>query len=90
MRVYIGKFRYYYDGGVEVVVATSQERVEQELARLMTDYIEPLKQELGHPIPTSYRDLHHLGLNHEWFSVDWSIEKVHSDGHILKYVMEEI
>lgn len=91
MKVYVGKFRYYYDGAVAIVVATTQERVEQELVKMMLDYIEPLQDEIQEsPIPTSFSELNCLGWNHEWFTAEWEIANVHSDGHILKYAMETI
>ena len=34
MKVYVGKFRYIYDGDTDVIVATTQERIEQELIKM--------------------------------------------------------
>ena len=40
MKVYTGTFRHCGDSDMEIVVATTVERIEQELIRLMKEYVE--------------------------------------------------
>jgi len=42
------------------------------------------------PPQQNYNDLTEIGYNNEWFEVTYDTQKVHSDGHILKHVMETI
>src|SRR6056300_1220998 len=45
MKVYVGKFRYVYDGETEVIVATTQSRIEQELVKRAQQYVEHFDEE---------------------------------------------
>jgi hypothetical protein len=93
MKVYVGKFRYIYDGETECVVATTECRVEQELVKLAQQYVEFLdedeKSELDESCNT-FKTWQELGWDNEWFSLDYQLCEVHSEGHILKYAMETI
>ena len=93
MKVYVGKFRYYYDGDTDVVVATTKERIEQELIQLAERYVEYLdEEEKGELVGSSntFDAWQQLGWNNEWFDLQWHQTKVLSDDHILKHVMETI
>ncbi len=93
MRVYVGKFRYYYDGDTDVVVATTKERIEQELIRLAERYVEYLDEEEKDELvgnPNTFDAWQELGWNNEWFDLQWHRTTVLSDDHILKHVMEEL
>ena len=90
MKVYVGKFRYIYDGDTDVVVATTKERIEQELIQLAERYVEFLdwteRASLGKT--NSFNDWNEIGCNNEWFEMQWVETKVLSDDHILKHAME--
>ena len=90
MKVYTGTFRYIGDGEIETIVATTVERIERELVRLMTDYVEWVNDCDGKEIPTDFDGLQQMGWDNEWYDVWWNCTDLLSDGHILKYVMEEI
>jgi len=93
MRVYVGKFRYIYDGDTDVVVATTQNRIELELIQMAERYVEYLdaseKEELDESINT-FNAWQALGWDNEWFELQWQLCEVKSDGHVLKYAMETI
>ena len=93
MKVYVGKFRYYYDGDTDVVVATTKERIEQELVRLAERYVEYLdddeKEEYVNNAST-FDAWQELGWNNEWFDLQWVRTTILSDEHILKHAMEAI
>ena len=93
MKVYVGKFRYIYDGDTDVVVATTQNRIELELIQMAERYVEYLdeseKEELDESIDT-FNAWQELGWNNEWFDLQWTLCEVQSDAHILKHAMEVI
>jgi hypothetical protein len=94
MKVYVGKFRYTYDGETEVVVATTQSRIEQELiikAQAYAEYAfdEYIRKDLvGNP--TTFDEWRQLGWDNEWYSLDWVLCDIQSDKHILTHAMETI
>ncbi len=94
MKVYVGKFRYYYDGETEVTVATTQTRIEQELVEQAREYAkwavdeEDQREMVGNP--TTFDEWRQLGWDNEWYSLDWIICDIQSDEHILKHAMETI
>lgn len=93
MKVYVGKFRYIYDGDTDVIVATTKERIEQELIRLAERYVEYLdEQEKGEFVEdaSTFDAWQELGWNNEWFDLQWVQTEVLSDEHILKHAMEAI
>ena len=93
MKVYVGKFRYYYDGDTDVVVATTKERIEQELIQLAERYVEYMdadeREECTNNANT-FDAWQQVGWNNEWFDLQWHQTKILSDDHILKHVMEAI
>jgi len=93
MKVYVGKFRYIYDGDTDVVVATTKERIERELVRLAERYVEYLDEEEKGELcgsANTFDAWQELGWNNEWFDLQWSQTVILSDDHILKHVMETI
>ena len=93
MKVYVGKFRYIYDGDTDVVVATTKERIEQELIKLAERYVEYLDEDEREEYvnnASTFDAWQELGWNNEWFDLQWSQTVVLSDDHILKHVMETI
>ena len=92
MKVYVGKFRYIYDGDTDVVVATTKERIEQELIRLAERYVEYLDDVERETLESTntFDAWQELGWNNEWFDLQWHSTTVLSDDHILKHVMEAI
>ena len=93
MKVYVGKFRYTYDGDTDVVVATTQNRMEQELIKMAEQYVEFLDEtEKEQLVDTdnTFKTWQELGWDNEWFELQWQLCEVHSDGHVLKYAMEVI
>ena len=94
MKVYVGKFYYYYDGDTSVVVATTAERIEQELIKLAQEYAELAVDEedqremVGNL--TTFDEWRQLGWNNEWYGLEWVLCDVLSDEHILKHVMETV
>ena len=91
MKVYTGTFRRCSDGDIIIAVATTQERIERELMRLMTEYIEWVN-DLGDSdeVPESFDRLQEMGWDNEWYDVSWNCTDLLSDEHILKYAMETI
>ena len=93
MKVYVGKFRYIYDGDTDVVVATTKERVEHELIKMAERYVDYLDEEEKNDLlnnDNSFDAWQELGWNNEWFDLQWVQTVVLSDDHILKHVMEVI
>ena len=93
MKVYVGKFRYIYDGETDVIVATTQNRIEQELVKMAEQYVDYLDEDEKESLDTSnhtFNTWRELGWDNEWFGLDYQLCEVHSDGHILKYAMETI
>ena len=90
MKVYTGTFRYCNDGDTEIAVATTVERIERELIRMMKEYVEWVNDSGTDEIPTDFEGLQQLGWDNEWYDVGWNCTDLLSDGHILKYVMETI
>ena len=92
MKVYVGIFRYIYDGDYELVVATTQDRIEQELVKKAERYVEYLDEDERNSLDkaNSFDDWNDIGCNNEWFELGWQLCEVKSDGHILKHVMETI
>ncbi len=93
MKVYVGKFRYTYDGDTDVVVATTQNRMEQELIKMAEQYVEFLDETEKEQLVDSdntFKTWQELGWDNEWFELQWQLCEVHSDGHVLKYAMEVI
>ena len=93
MKVFVGKFQYVYDGDIDIVVATTKDRIERELIKMAEQYVEVFDTEermtmVGNP--QTFDDWQQVGWDNEWFSLEWILCNVHSDGHILKYAMETI
>ena len=92
MKVYVGKFRYIHDGDTDIVVATTKERIEQELVQMAeryAEYLDDLEKETLESTNT-FDAWQQLGWNNEWFDLQWVETKVLSDEHILKHAMETI
>ncbi len=92
MKVYVGKFRYIYDGDIDVIVATTKERIELELVERAERYVEYLSEDEKSGLPTNntFNAWQQLGWDNEWFDLQWVKTEVLSDDHILKHVMETI
>ena len=93
MKVYVGKFRYIYDGDTDVIVATTRERIERELIRMAEEYTEFLDEDEKKSLennPNTFNDWNDIGSNNEWFELQWVQTEVLSDDHVLKYAMEVI
>ena len=89
MQVYVGQFRYMHEGEVEVFLATTEDKIRELLTQQMLVYID-WTDDFVLPPQQNYNDLTQIGVNNEWFEVTYDTQKVHSDGHILKHVMETI
>ena len=93
MKVYVGKFRYIYDGDTDVIVATTKERIERELIRMCEEYTEFLDEDEKKSLennPNTFNEWNDIGSNNEWFELQWVQTEVLSDDHVLKYAMEVI
>lgn len=92
MKVYVGTFRYIYDGETELVVATTQERIEQELVKMAELYVEYLDEGERRTLDKAdtFNEWNDIGSNNEWFELLWTRCDVLSDEHILKHAMETI
>ena len=93
MKVYVGKFRYIYDGDTDVIVATTRERIERELIRMAEEYTEFLDEDEKKSLennPNTFNEWNDIGGNNEWFELQWVQTEVLSDEHILKHAMETI
>ena len=93
MKVYVGQFRYIYDGDTDIIVATTQERIEQELIKMAEQYVEYLDEDEIKSLQAtsnSFNEWNDIGCNNEWFELLWTRCDVHSDEHILKHAMETI
>ena len=89
MKVYVGQFRYMHEGETEVFLATTEDKIRELLTQQMLVYID-WTDDFVLPPQQNYNDLTEIGYNNEWFEVTYDTQKVHSDGHILKHVMETI
>ena len=93
MKVYVGKFRYIYDGDTDVVVATTKERIEKELTIMAERYVAYLDEEDKNDLlndDNSFDAWQQVGWNNEWFDLQWVQTEILSDEHILKHAMETI
>ena len=93
MKVYVGKFRYIYDGDTDVIVATTRERIERDLIRMAEEYTEFLDEDERKSLennPNTLNEWNDIGGNNEWFELQWVQTEVLSDEHILKHAMEVI
>ena len=92
MKVYVGTFRYIYDGDYDLVVATTKERMEKELVKLAEWYVEYLDEEEIESLKkaNTFDEWNDIGSNNEWFELLWTRCDVLSDDHILKHAMETI
>jgi hypothetical protein len=90
MRLIVATFKVY-DGMMDIFLATTIEKAKELLTEQMqyflseTDYAED-----GAEIPNDFDALMEIGWDNELYEVDLNSHKVHSDDHILKYVMEQI
>ncbi len=89
MQVYVGQFRYINEGEVEVFLATTEDKIKELLTQQMLVYID-WTDDFVLPPQQNYDALTQIGYNNEWFEVTYDTQTVHSDGHILKHVMETI
>jgi len=89
MKVYVGQFRYIHEGHADVFLATTESKIKELLVEQMLDYL-TWQDEIVLPPQQNYDDLTQIGYNNEWFEVTYDTQHVHSDGHILKHVMETI
>ena len=92
MKVYVGTMRLIHDGDFELVVATTQERIEQELVRMAEHYVEYLDEDERNSLDKAdtFNKWNEIGCNNEWFELLWTRCEVQSDEHILKHAMETI
>ena len=92
MKVYVGILRYIYDGDYDMVVATTQHRIEQELVKKAERYVEYLDEDERNSLEkaNTFDEWNDIGSNNEWFELQWTQCEVQSDDHILKHVMETI
>ena len=93
MKVYVGIFRYIYDGDYDMVVATTQHRIEQELVKKAERYVEFLDEDEIKSLQitsNSFNEWNEIGGENEWFELQWVQCEVKSDEHVLKYAMETI
>jgi hypothetical protein len=93
VKVYVGKFRYIYDGDTDVVVATTKERIEKELTIMAERYVAYLDEEDKNDLlndDNSFDAWQQVGWNNEWFDLQWVQTEILSDEHILKHAMETI
>ena len=90
MKVYTGTFRHCGDADMEIVVATTVERIKRELIRLMKEYVQWINSGDTDEIPTDFDALQQMGYDNEWYDVEWNCTDLLTDEHILKYAMEII
>lgn len=93
MKVYVGTMRLIHDGDTDVVVATTVERIEQELISKAEHYAEWIDEDEKSQLVeacNTFSTWQELGWNNEWFDLQWQVCEVHSDEHILKHAMETI
>lgn len=90
MRLFVATFKRL-DDEPDIYLATTEEKAKELLATAMKDHLEWIGHDQdGEEIPDDFDDLQMVGWNFEYYYVDISSHKVHSDEHVLKYVMEEI
>ena len=90
MKVYVGQFRYMHEGETEVFLATTENKIKELLTQQMLVYIDWVSDDFVLPPQQKYDALAQIGYDNEWFEVTYDTQHVHSDGHILKHVMETI
>jgi len=92
MKVYVGRLKYLNDDDVDIVVATTLERVESELIAMSRHYIEYMDEDHSDLLKDAetFEDHNNIGWNHEWYYLAWERCDVLSDEHILKHAMEAI
>tara|TARA_Y100000992_G_C21042774_1_gene385753 strand:+ start:118 stop:396 length:279 start_codon:yes stop_codon:yes gene_type:complete len=92
MKVYVGRLKYIYDDDEDFVVATTQDRIEQELIAMARRYLECMDEDHGDLLESAetFDDYNNIGWRHEWYYLGWERCDVLSDEHILKYAMETI
>lgn len=92
MKVYVGRLKYIHDDDVDIVVATTLERIEQELIAMARRYIGYMDEDHADLLESAetFDDYNNIGFNHEWFYLAWERCEVLSDEHILKHAMETI
>ena len=91
MKLFVATFRYYYDGDAEIHLATTIPKAQELLVKRMQDYLQDAEWDDDNAeIPSDYRTLQEIGWEQEWYSTDIVLHPVHTDEHILKYVMETI
>jgi len=91
MKLFVATFQYYYDGDAEIYLATTILKAQELLVKRMQDYLRDAEWDIDDAeIPSDYRTLQEIGGVQEWYSTDIELYPVHSDGHILKHVMETI
>ena len=88
MKVYTGTFRHCGDADMEIVVATTVERIKRELIRLMKEYVQWINSGDTDEIPTDFDALQ------QWVTITNGTMRncidLLTDEHILKYAMEII
>ena len=85
LKVFIGTFRYIEGGEIEHIVATTRERVTQELIGKMRDYLAPLYE----VAPNNWDLLRQIGWDNAYYEVDIAKQVVLSEQHILKHLIRQ-
>ena len=90
MRLFVATFKPLEDQQ-EIYLATTDLKAKELLTSRMKEHLEWIGHDQdGEEIPDDFDDLQMVGWNFEYYYVDINSHKVHSDEHVLKYVMEEI
>ena len=86
LKVFIGIFRYIEDPvQTDYIVATTRERVTQELIGKMRDYLAPLYE----VVPNNWDFLREIGWDNAYYEVDIAEQAVLSEQHILKHLIRQ-
>lgn len=91
MNIQVATMTYFGDGETSIHLATTVEKAKEILIAEMREYLKWTDYEDGGAeIPRDWDALQEIGWENEFYTVDINAHTVHSDEHILKYVMETI
>jgi hypothetical protein len=90
MRLFVATFRLIEEDP-EIFLATTIEKAIALLTNRMKEHLVWIGYGYGDdPIPDDYQALETIGFDEEYYYIDINSHKVHSDGHILKHIMETL
>tara|TARA_Y100000114_G_scaffold89164_2_gene82674 strand:- start:2022 stop:2321 length:300 start_codon:yes stop_codon:yes gene_type:complete len=92
LEVFVGMFRYVEDGNIELVVATTEQRAQQELIDKMRDYLAPLYEvvpSVMSALSNNWDLLREIGCDNRYYEVEITKQVVLSEQHILKHLIRQ-